>query len=485
MRLPIPYQNVLEGTQMRKWLIVLFALLGAAFVSSAAYAEEFDGYIFEPQYPISTYSIFSQDFEHIGNGVYVADTLEDIYNVYEEDELISVYPNYRLELFEISYPETTSDTKIDSQWNLEMIGAQTSRQSGVFGKNVKIAVIDSGLDTEHKDLKQTNILQGYNCMETAENVYDVTDTYGHGTSVTGIISAQIDNGYGIAGIAPDASIIPIKITDGKDLNLTDIYAGINKAIELDADIINLSLGGALTNQIAISEFKKYIDKAVDDGILIIAAGGNNGTTAVNYPAGFDNVIGVGSVNSAGNLDYQSHKNESIFITAPGRTVPCLVMDSKTDTSSGSSIATPHVTSAVAIIKQVKPDITLEEVKTILANTATDKGTEGYDTSYGYGILNIDGIINSVKEYLPKLVISQGTSGTSPRLHIHNNSESLTADAYFASYDSNNRLLDINLLDDTIVKTGVTTLDFNASFDKFFLWSDNLRPFTDKFVIYNE
>ncbi len=466
---------------MRKLLLLLCVLSGLMFFATAVCAEEYDGYIFEPKHAISTYSIFSSNFKSVGDGIYAADSLEDIYNVYEPDELKTVYPNYRFELFDAVYPETTSDTKIDSQWNLKMIKAESARRHGTFGKNVKVAVLDSGLDSKHTDFEKSNILPGYNCVVGAIDTSDTEDIYGHGTMVTSIISSKVDNGTGIAGIASKAKIIPIKITDSKYLNLTDIYAGIDKAIELDADIINLSLGGALTNEVAIAEFKKYIDKADNEGILMIAAGGNSGTTVVNYPAGFDNVIGVGFVNSAGNLDSLSHKNDSIFITAPGSNVPCLTMGSTTGTTNGSSIATPHVTSAVAIMKQLRPNITLNEVKEILSATAIDKGSTGYDTSFGHGILNIEGVINTLAEYLSDVVISQGMDGDTPRLHIHNNAQAITADAYFVSYD-NNRLLDVNLLNNTALPNGVTTLNFNIGFDNFYLWTDNLMPLTDKFTI---
>ncbi len=464
---------------MKKWFymfIIVFVLLSIKVPCFAA-----DGdYIFRIKEPGMMLFSLDEDISYLGDDLYKSKDLESIYSFASEENIATIFPDYRLELFDADYPSVTSDTEFSGQWNLGMISAVTVREKGIFGNDVKIAVLDSGLNTEHPDLKSANILQGYNCVANASNVADVSDNYGHGTKVCGIIAAQSDNQTGIAGIAPEVHIIPLKITDQKNLWLSDIYTGIDMAIKLECDIINMSLGGALTDEAAISEFKSWIDKASDAGIIIVAAAGNGGTN-LNYPAAFENVIGVGSVDKNGNISAYSQQNESVFVTAPGVDIISLSNSGGTISDTGTSLATPHITAAVALIKELNPDCTLDEIKELLKTTSIDLGDVGRDICYGYGLLNINGILDKLQEYVPDVVISQGIKDGAARIHIHNNTgKTINADGYFAKYQDDS-LFELEILYNIELKSGVTSKFFSNEYDCFMLWNNKLIPYTEKLV----
>lgn len=232
---------------MKRFLLLIITVVCIS-ASVSVGAEATDGYIFKVDGELSLLESNDSDTVYLGDGFYRTASVEDIYNMFDEDEALTVFPDYELELYDFQYPEATSDAKIDEQWNLIAIKAEASRKRGVFGEGVRIAVLDSGLNVEHNDLNRSKILDGYNCILNAEDTADISDNYGHGTKVVGIIASQTDNETDIAGIASEAYIIPLKITEGKKLKLSNLYIGIKKAIELDCDIINMSLGGVLTNE---------------------------------------------------------------------------------------------------------------------------------------------------------------------------------------------------------------------------------------------
>ena len=471
-------EKTMKGIKTNFLLILVLMLM---FTYPACAEELSEGYIVKlSSNAVVLFSAESDEITPLGDEYYRAESIEAAYEMFSHKNIEAIFPDYQLELFDEVYPNVTSDEKINEQWNLDLIYADTAREKGLFGKGIKIAVLDSGLDTTNTDLKQANIMQGYNCIADANDVTDVSDNYGHGTNVCGVIAAQTDNQTDIAGIADETYIIPLKITNGKTLPLSNIYTGINKAIELDCDIINMSLGGALTDEIAINEFKSWIDKANDAGIAVIAAVGNGGTT-LNYPAAFDNVIGVGSVDKNKVVAERSQYNESVFVVAPGVDVLTLSKNGGTETNTGTSLATPHVTAAVALIKELKPDCSLNEIKEILESTSADLGDTGYDIYYGHGLLDIKSILEKLQEYVPDVVVSQGMKDGTNRIHIHNNTgEMITADGYFVKYQDM-RLSDLKTLQNIELNAGVTSYFFSDEYDCFMLWNDFLAPYTEKYI----
>ena len=470
---------------MRKKVIVMIAFIFITLVIAVPSLAEENGYVFKVKSDVVMLYSENEKVNSHGDNMYSADSLEDIYEFVPKNMIEYIIPNIQLELYSNDYPMVTSDTLYSEQWNLQKIYADVAREKGLSGKGVKIGLIDSGVDASHPDIDSSKIITGFNCMNDDDdtNDYDTSDVYGHGTGVCAIISAKTDNESYLAGIAPNASIIPIKITNTGSFDLSVLLDAIETAIYYDCDIINMSLGGNITNKTIINAIKEKIDKAANAGIIIIAAVGNENSTATSYPAGFDNVIGVGSVKKDLSHSKYSQRNESVFISAPGHDVTTLKIGGQTSTETGTSFATPHITAVCALIKEVLPDATLSDIKEILKASTDDLGDEGYDTSFGYGLINVRKVVEQLEPHLPQLVISEGIKNGIPRIHIHNNgAEIKNTFAYFANESTSGNQEDIFLAKKDIDENKVTTISPNMNFNRFFWWDENMKPYIKKIVI---
>lgn len=261
-------------------------------------------------------------------------------------------------------------------------------------REIKVAVLDTGIDYTHVDLKNRALSDlGYNFVEDKK---DVTDNNGHGTHVSGIIAAQANNNQGITGIAGglDVKIIPVKVLDKNGEGKSDnIAKGIKYAADNGADIINLSFG-TIGESEDISSAIKY---AKEKGVFIVAAAGNDNSNADLYsPAGEDeDVYTVSAITSQYKKAGFSNYGASIDAAAPGvniiSTVPggYAVWD-------GTSMAAPVVSGIAALIKAENPDLTPDEIAKILDSTATDILSKGEDLQSGYGVVNAYKAISTVK-----------------------------------------------------------------------------------------
>ena len=330
-------------------------------------------------------------------------------------------------------PNSANDTLFPSQWYLDYINASAAWKSGYNGKGVKVAVIDSGLYTGHGDFRGVSIPEKYNVMNNTVTT-DVTDNKKHGTFVSGIIAAKTNNKFCAAGIADGISLVPIKVTDKSEFNISSLYAGIQKAIDAKCDIINLSLGFVPSSDASKQAMDYLIQEAYNtNNAIIIAAAGNDGAKenggAYHYPASLDHVISVGSVgreykaaeDAVNGVEFFSRKfvndeaekaiapyepsvftqhNDKVTCVAPGYYVYGLGTSASNavarQTSGGTSFTTPQVTAAAAIARQIRPSLTYAEFEAAVIATAKDVYTEGYDNYTGYGLIDIEGIIGYVK-----------------------------------------------------------------------------------------
>jgi subtilisin family serine protease len=224
------------------------------------------------------------------------------------------------------------------------------------------------------------------------------DDVGHGTFVTGLIAAATNNALGIAGIAPDAEIVPLKAFKMDRGQTVGTVASVSGAIwgavdRYGCQVLNLSLG---TNNDTMT-LKNAINHAAKKGVILIAAAGNQGTNQLFYPAAYDNVIGVGAVDRDQNVASFSQQNASVFVTAPGQNLYGLYF-SAYGTGSGTSYAAPIVTAAAALALSVAPDLTQEQFQALLQQTAEDLGDTGYDTSYGWGLLRVDRMLDALQNF---------------------------------------------------------------------------------------
>lgn len=269
----------------------------------------------------------------------------------------------------------------DNQWNINATNASESWNEGYTGDGVKVAVLDTGI-AYHNELK---IAGG---VSTVDYTNSWQDDNGHGTHVSGIIASQPDiktvNGLDITGVAPDVDLYAVKVLDNSGTgNLEDILQGLDWAIANDMDIINLSLGNLEYSQL----FEQMINDAYEKGILIVAASGNDGLeNSVHYPAKFENVIAVSSVNESLKLSGFSSTGNELDFSAPGEKIISTSTRGTYAFASGTSQAAPHVTGMLALLKEKYSNFTNTELKALLSMNIKDLGVAGHDPYFGNGLI---------------------------------------------------------------------------------------------------
>ena len=221
------------------------------------------------------------------------------------------------------------------------------------GKGITIAVLDTGCDTSHSDL-QKQIVGGRNFTDDDGSNPDIfLDYNGHGTHVAGTIAAQ-QNDDGVIGVAPEASLLIVKVLNKNGSGQYDwIIDGIHYAIEQKVDIISMSLGGPND----MPELHQAIKKAIANNILVVCAAGNEGdgddaTDEFGYPGCYNEVISVGAINLERRSSKFTNSHNEIDLVAPGEKIISTYLNGKYATLSGTSMAAPHVSGALALIKNL-------------------------------------------------------------------------------------------------------------------------------------
>ena len=320
-----------------------------------------------------------------GNVVGVGAPLDEIDT---GDVILKKEEVYRID--ETKAPQTNPLYK--QQWYLDSINIKNTYKNGITGKGTLVAVLDTGCQVDHPDL-QRNIVGWYNANNPEST--EVTDDDGHGTHVAGIIGA-VDNGVGTVGIAPDVSLYIIKVDHGDGyMYISDIIRGLNKAIEINADVINMSLGGYFKNE----DYEAVLNKAADNGALCVAAAGNDHLSLPHYPAAYASVIGVASYEYSGRLASSSNYGVNADIAAPGVNIWSSYYKSLQASLSGTSMATPVVSGVAALIYSQNQGLrdnndrwSRDYVYSAIMNA---RAMTSYSSSYGTvsGGLNVQNIFN--------------------------------------------------------------------------------------------
>jgi len=312
----------------------------------------------------------------------------------------------KIKFIQQDQPVTIQGQVID--WGVTKTKANFVHSSGITGKGVKIAILDTGIDTKHSDL----YVSGGACMlSRCTNSYN--DDNGHGTHVAGIIAAK-NNNIGTIGVAPEASIYAVKVLDRDGMGTTStVLSGIDWAIKNKMDIINLSLSTPKPDL----ALKEMIDEAYRQGILVVSAVGNNGNgqgtgDTVEYPARYSSVIAVSAINQNNLRVSSSATGPSVEVAAPGEaiysTVPTAYdFDGNANGytwMTGTSMATPFVSGILALYKQQYPYKTNEEIRQLLQTNVVDLGNPGKDNWYGYGLVQMQEI------ELPQIEVQLQSSG---------------------------------------------------------------------------
>lgn len=312
---------------------------------------------------------------------------------------VNIEPNYLFRLLNVLIP---NDPSYSQQWNYPMIKLPYAWYMTTSTELITIAVVDSGVDSDHQDLQGLFI----NGFDFVQNDLYPQDESGHGTHVAGVICALTNNNKGIAGITwGRTKILPLRVFDASgsasSLNVAKAFV---YAVDHGAKIINFS-GGSSAPSSVIKQAVKY---AYDNDVIIVCAAGNDGTYGINYPAAYDETIAVGAVNSSGQRTWYSNYGPELDIVAPGGDesggILSTYLNNAYEAMIGTSMATPHITGVIALmISQGITDV--EDIRAVLRKTAIDLGDQGWDQYYGAGLVDAYAAVTWQDDWEPLIVYS--------------------------------------------------------------------------------
>jgi len=273
-------------------------------------------------------------------------------------------------------------------WGLDKLSVKEFwTAAGNKGDNVKLAILDTGISSTHPEFDFTKIRR----FNVLNNDTIAEDLHGHGSHVAGIIAAK---GIEVFGTAPHINLVIIKIADTTDAwKIEHVVAGIQRAIDENVDIISIS-GEFSKRDPKLEILNQKVTEAINHGITIVASAGNNFSNRPieNFPAAFDACISVGSIKKDGKRADSSSQSTKLDVVAPGEEIRSAWKNGTYNVDSGTSMATPLVSGIVAVLKsfaktKLQRNLSPAEIHLILNKTADEAGDTGFDTSYGFGIVN--------------------------------------------------------------------------------------------------
>ncbi|MCO6451001.1 MAG: S8 family serine peptidase [Caldilineales bacterium] len=270
----------------------------------------------------------------------------------------------------------------------QQINAETAWNEGTGAADLIVAVLDTGLDMAHPEFVG-RVLPGY---DFANDDADPADDQGHGTHVTGIVAAGINNGIGMAGMAGSVKILPVKVLNQNNTGWwSDVAAGITWAVDQGADVLNLSLSGSVDS----TSLQSAVAYAVSKGVVVVVAAGNSGTETLYYPASYANVISFGATTLTGTRWSLSNYGPNVDVMAPGASIYSTRPGNTYAFMSGTSMASPHGAGVAALLLSKNPNLTPAAVKDTLQSTAVDMGIAGPDNLHGYGRIDAGAALASI------------------------------------------------------------------------------------------
>ncbi len=262
-------------------------------------------------------------------------------------------------------------------WGIDRIDAEIVHSQNK-GRGVKVAILDTGIDLDHRDLRIAGDVTFV--PETTSG----DDDHGHGTMVAGVVAA-LDNNRGVVGVAPEVELYSVKVLNKNGSGVMSVVlAGIEWAVDNNMQVINMSFGGIMGWPSSVIE---AVEKAYQAGTVLVAGAGNGGDQGRIYaPARFEPVIAVGATDQNDTRTSFSCTGPTLELMAPGAGILSTSRGGGYSGGSGTSFATPHVTGIAALL--IASGVTSNiEVRQILQAMAEDLGSLGWDHSYGYGLVN--------------------------------------------------------------------------------------------------
>jgi len=424
------YNGIRKGGRFLKKLLIFVFIITTLFCLAVSADEDFDGYVLkfkdeEAMQKATEYFYSMPRLMSAGEGEEDSSPLSDVYapqNIYKtyDEKLVKQFEKMGLleycdkdvycELMEYAY----DDPELTNQWSYSVTNSHRAWDLGLYGNNVTVAVLDSGVNMSHVDLADNLVSGGRHFYKDDDgNVLqddDVTDSYGHGTMVAGVIGAKA-NGVGVVGLAHRVNIVPIKIAENQSLTTSTLVAGLEYVIDnLDVDVINISLGFYPS----VTGVRTALKRAIDNNIIVVCAAGNygnftgNGSIPANpvmYPAGYSQmypgIISVAALQK--NLDntyqiaaYSTHNNY-VTITAPGSSIRSTSYSGGYGNMSGTSFSSPFVAAAAALVKSIDRSITPAEFRQALIATADKTLMDGelFTEYFGYGVIDVGALVEKV------------------------------------------------------------------------------------------
>ncbi|MEW9700770.1 S8 family serine peptidase, partial [Paenibacillus sp. SI8] len=283
--------------------------------------------------------------------------------------------------------------------NLNQIHVPEVQNQGVDGTGVKVAILDTGINTHSSELH----VSGGASFVTNDTSLD--DANGHGTFMAGILAALKDE-HGLVGVAPNVNLYNVKVLDSNgEGTYSQVIQGIDWAIDNHMDIVAMSFAGTEYS----SALEEAMQLAFNNGILLVAATGNDGANTVSYPAKLPSVIGVGAVDGSNQLAAFSNTGAGVELVAPGVNIQGLSLTgSNYITMSGTSMAVPQVAGVAALIKSRNYTYTNQDIRQALDGSATALGNPKL---FGKGLVNAAAILNIPAASNPTTVTGDVYGGT--------------------------------------------------------------------------
>ena len=323
-----------------------------------------------------------------------ASVVDSISSVASMDEVVYAEPVCTLELHMVP-----DDIYYDKQYAPQICNTEAAWDITTGGEDITIAIVDTGVNGLHKEF-EGKMVPGYDANNNVPLTgYENSDTntgsssYGHGTHVAGIAAASGNNSLGIAGVAWNCKIMPVKVYDPVITATAPMYArAITWAADNGANVINMSFGGHLYIQV----LQDAISYALENNVTVVGSMGNSHIYLLEYPSGFPGVIAVGSIDGRDEVSSFSTRGDHMSVTAPGSQIYSTFVDGEYAYKGGTSMSAPFVSGVCALILSAHPGLTPEEVKSQLETTATDLGTAGFDPDTGWGKPDVEAAVGALQ-----------------------------------------------------------------------------------------